>query len=56
MGPHLTHCGRVEAYVHTKWHLDPSSRLDTTDMGRKLQFCAGGCAAFGGDTVYVHNV
>jgi len=24
------------AYLRTKWHLDPSSRLDTTDMGRKL--------------------
>jgi len=26
----------VEANLHTKWHLDPSSRLATTDMGRKL--------------------
>jgi len=26
----------AEAYLPTKWHLDPSSRLDTTDMGRKL--------------------
>jgi len=24
------------AYRRTKWHLDPSSRLRTTDMGRKL--------------------
>ena len=23
----------AEAYIHTKWHLDPSSRLPTTDMG-----------------------
>jgi len=30
----------AEAYIHTKWHLDPSRRLPTTDMGRKL----GGCA------------
>ena len=22
--------------VYTKWHFDPSSRLATTDMGRKL--------------------
>jgi len=26
----------AEAYLHTKWHLNPSSRLATTDMGRKL--------------------
>ena len=26
----------AEAYLPTKWHLDPSSRLATTDMGRKL--------------------
>jgi len=26
----------VEAYLHTKWHLDPSSCSATTDMGRKL--------------------
>jgi len=26
----------AEAYHHTKWHLSPSSRLDTTDIGRKL--------------------
>ena len=26
----------TEAYVRTKWHLDPSSRLATKDMGRKL--------------------
>jgi len=26
----------AEAYLHTKWHIDPSSRLATTDMGRKL--------------------
>jgi len=25
----------AEAYLRTKWHLDPSSRLATTDMGRK---------------------
>ena len=33
----------AEAYLHTKWHLNPSSRLATTDMGRKL----GGCAPLG---------
>ena len=25
-----------EAYLHAKFHLDPSSRLTTIDMGRKL--------------------
>jgi len=32
----------AEAYLPAKWHLDPSSRLATIDMGRKL----GGCAPF----------
>jgi len=26
----------AEVYLRTKWHLDPSSRLATTDIGRKL--------------------
>jgi len=26
----------AEAYHHTKWHLDSSGHLVTTDMGRKL--------------------
>ena len=26
----------TEAYLRTKWHLDPSSHLAITDMGRKL--------------------
>jgi len=26
----------VEAYLHTKWPLNPFSHLTTTDMGRKL--------------------
>ena len=26
----------AKAYVRTKWHLDPSSRLATTDMARNL--------------------
>jgi len=34
--PHLTQCRLVEAYLPTKWHLDPSSNLAATDMGRKL--------------------
>jgi len=26
----------AKAYLHTKWHLSPSSRLATMDIGRKL--------------------
>jgi len=44
LGPHVTQCRLSEAYVRTKWHLDPSSRLATTDIGRKLE----GCASFFG--------
>jgi len=32
----------AEAYLHTEWHLDLSSRLATIDMSRKL----GGYAPF----------
>jgi len=47
-GPHLTQCclsdlpacllptAYLHAYFHTKWHLDPCSRLTAIDMGRKL--------------------
>ena len=48
LGPHLTQCcvARAEAYHRTKsWHLDPSSRLATINMGRKLgavPFLGGG--------------
>jgi len=35
----------AEAYLHTKWHLSPSSHLATTDTGRKL----GGCAPLEGE-------
>jgi len=34
------------ANLRTKWHLDPSSRLATIDMGRKM----GGCAPLGEGT------
>jgi len=27
LGPHLTQCGQAEAYLHAKFHLDPSNRL-----------------------------
>jgi len=30
----------VEAYLRTKWHLDPSNRLAITDMGQILGVCA----------------
>jgi len=29
LGPHLTRCCRAEAYLHAKFHLDPSNRLAT---------------------------
>jgi len=29
LGPHLTQCGRAEAYLHAKFHLDPSNHLAT---------------------------
>jgi len=31
---------RAEAYLRTKWHLDPSSRLATINMVRKVTGCA----------------
>ena len=33
---HLTQCAWAEAYLHSKWHLDPSNRLATTDMGQNV--------------------
>ena len=36
LGPHLTKCRLVEAYLNSQWHLDLPTRLGTTDMGRKL--------------------
>jgi len=29
LGPHLTQCGRGQAYLYAKFHLDPSNRLAT---------------------------
>jgi len=29
VGPHLRQCGGAEAYLHAKFHLDPSNRLAT---------------------------
>jgi len=37
LGPPLTQGGMAEAHFSTKWHLDPSSRLATIDMGQKLE-------------------
>jgi len=36
LGPHLNKVAWAEAYLHTKWHVNPSRRLATTDMGQKL--------------------
>jgi len=38
LGPHLTQSplGWAEAYLHVKYHLDPSSRLATIKMGLKF--------------------
>jgi len=36
----------AEAYLDTKWHLNPSSYLATTDMGQKLE---GLCPFLGGE-------
>ena len=44
LGPIYHNTARTEAYLRTNWHLDPSVRLTTIDMGRKL----GGCAPFRG--------
>jgi len=41
--------GWAEAYLSTKWHLDPLSRLVTTNMGRKLG--GGYCAHLRGSWV-----
>ena len=29
LGPHLIQCGQAEAYLHDKFHLDPSNLLAT---------------------------
>jgi len=47
LGPHLT---QFPLGLHTKWHLDPSSHLVTTDMGRKL----GGSATLGEGELHPH--
>jgi len=42
LGPHEHNVAWAEVYLHSKCHLDPSSRLVTIDMGQKLTGCAGG--------------
>ena len=32
LGPRLTQCGQGRAYLHDKFHLDPSNRLATTQQ------------------------
>jgi len=39
MGLVVYNVDRAEAYLRTKWHLDSSSRLATTDMSRKVRDC-----------------
>ena len=41
LGPHLTQCGHGRGLPCANFHLDPSSCLTRTDMGRKLEGCAG---------------
>ena len=41
----------AEAYLHTKWHLHPCSRLATIDIGRKL----GALALLGRGAVFPSN-
>jgi len=53
-GSHLTQRHWAEAYLRTKCHLDPSSRLATIDMGRKLGTLLpfwGGGAGFRSNTM-----
>jgi len=33
---HLTEVAWAEAYLRTKWHLNPSNHLATMNMGRKV--------------------
>jgi len=42
LGPQQTQrcLGQAEAYFRTKWHPDPSNRLATIDMGRKMATAA----------------
>ena len=48
--PHLTQRRLGRGLLHTKWHLSPSSRFATTDIGRKL----GGLCPFRGGELSPH--
>ena len=37
LGSHLTQCGLAEAYLHAKFHLDPSNRLATIHQHPDIQ-------------------
>ena len=39
LGPHVTQSRVAESYLHTKWHLNLSSRLATTDMAENWRPC-----------------
>jgi len=56
LGSHLTQCGLARGlYLPTKWHLDLSSRLATTDMDQKYWgLCpfGGGGAGFPSNTMW----
>ena len=53
LGPYLTQCGLGWAYLCTKLHLDPSSRLTTTDM-TEFFLVGGGLCPFGGGELGSH--
>jgi len=48
----------AKAYLRTKWHLDPSSRLAPTDISRKLGEVKGAVPRFrwGSWVLISHNV
>jgi len=45
----------AEAYLRTKWHLNPSSRLATTDMGGGRKLGEGLCPLEGGGDGFPSN-
>jgi len=51
LGPLYHNVALAEAYLHAKWHIDPSSRLATIDMDRKL---GGSDPFFGGGELGPH--
>jgi len=54
LGPRLSQCGQVRGLpMRAKFHLDPSSRLATIDMGQKLG--RGLCPFFWGGELSSHR-